>query len=91
MTCENKFTVRIESEGGLHARPAGMIAKTASQFKSTIMISAHGENKNAKSIMNIMAMGLKKDEEVCFTASGDDAVPALSAISELFNKHFQIQ
>ena len=60
-------TVKILNEQGLHARPASIFAKTASKFKSTVSI-VHGSGiANAKSIINIMSLGLKKGEEIKIT------------------------
>ena len=56
--------VQILNEQGVHARPASIFAKTASKFKSTISIVQGNRVANAKSIINIMSLGLKKDEEI---------------------------
>ena len=56
--------VVIKNETGLHARPAGMFVKKASEFTSTIEVKCKGKVVNAKSIMGIMSLGLGKGEEV---------------------------
>ncbi|NDG86127.1 MAG: HPr family phosphocarrier protein, partial [Proteobacteria bacterium] len=55
--------LKIKNNEGLHARPAGMLAKKAAEFQSNIQILAGGQLKNAKSIMALMSLGLKKDQE----------------------------
>lgn len=82
--------VKITSEDGLHARPAGLIAKTAGQYKSDIQIQTATASKNAKSIMSIMGMGLKYNDEVTFSAQGDDAEASLQAIQKLFDTQFAV-
>lgn len=53
---EENFTI-INAQG-LHARPAGQIAKEARAFKSkiTLSVAATGKNSDAKSLMGIMTL-----------------------------------
>ena len=62
--------VVIKNETGLHARPAGMFVKKASEFTSTVEVKCKGKVVNAKSIMGIMSLGLGKGEEVTICAAG---------------------
>jgi phosphocarrier protein HPr len=82
-------TVRILNDEGLHARPAGVFAKKAGEFKSTVEISAKGTVKNAKSIMTLMSLGLKKDDEVTLIVKGPDESQALDALVALIHNKFQ--
>ncbi|WP_443663650.1 HPr family phosphocarrier protein, partial [Clostridium sp.] len=76
-------TVKILNEQGLHARPASIFVKTASKFKSTVSI-VHGTGiANAKSIINIMSLGLKKDEEIKIVTEGADEKEAMAALVSL--------
>ncbi|MDK2918141.1 MAG: phosphocarrier protein HPr [Candidatus Petromonas sp.] len=81
-------TVKILNESGLHARPAALLVKTASQFKSDIKIEFNGIAANAKSIMNVMSMGLKKDDEIKLVIEGPDAEEAMKALVELIESKF---
>lgn len=83
---EKTFT--IQNEDGLHARPAGMLAKTAATFQSQIDIRSNGITKNAKSIMGIMSLGLEKGAEMTLTAMGPDEAAAIDAISDLAQSGF---
>ncbi|MBW9150942.1 HPr family phosphocarrier protein [Clostridium estertheticum] len=81
-------TVRILNEQGLHARPASIFVKTASKFKSTVSI-VHGTGvANAKSIINIMSLGLKKDEEIKIVTEGADEKEAMAALVSLVENKF---
>ena len=73
---------------GLHARPASMIAKCASQFSSEIMIDKSGEIANGKSILGIMTLSAGKGTTLIISAEGDDAEDALNAIYNLFQTKF---
>ncbi|RKD23634.1 phosphocarrier protein [Caminicella sporogenes DSM 14501] len=81
-------TVKILNESGLHARPAALLVKTASQFKSDIKIEFNGNTLNAKSIMNVMSMGLRKDDEIKLIIDGPDAEEAMKALVELIESKF---
>ncbi|WP_022935382.1 HPr family phosphocarrier protein [Mesomycoplasma moatsii] len=79
-----KFTAKIIDPIGLHARPASELTKIASTFTSEIKIISNGKEGNAKSIMNIMALGIRKDNEITIEAIGSDAEEAIEKIqSEL--------
>lgn len=82
-------TVSLLNEDGLHARPAGILAKTAAQFTSKVELCAHGESKNAKSIMSIMSLGLKTGDEIILRADGEDAHQAVDTIQKLFLNKFE--
>ncbi|MBP7845065.1 MAG: HPr family phosphocarrier protein [Proteobacteria bacterium] len=86
---EKKLT--ILNEEGMHARPAGVLAKTLSAFKSNVEIHFNGNVKNAKSIMAIMSLGLQKGSEVLFVAQGEDEAQAVETIENLVNNRFQLQ
>lgn len=79
-----KFTAKIIDPIGFHARPASELVKISSSFSSNIKIIAKGKEGNAKSIMNIMALGIKQNDEIIIEANGSDAEEAISKIqSEL--------
>nr|WP_201769245.1 HPr family phosphocarrier protein [Fervidicella metallireducens] len=73
----------IQNETGIHARPAGLIVKEASKFKSNISLIKGEKEYNAKSIMSIMTMAAAKGEEIIVKANGEDEETALSAVVEL--------
>ncbi|QZY55827.1 HPr family phosphocarrier protein [Crassaminicella profunda] len=81
-------TVKILNESGMHARPAGAFVKKATGFSSDINVEVNGKTLNAKSIMNILSLGLKKDDEIKIVATGDDAEQAVEALVDLVNSKF---
>lgn len=80
--------VTIVNETGLHARPASMFVKKASEFKSSVELICGGEKVNAKSIMGIMKLGLAKGTEVVIETHGEDEELALNSIVELIESGF---
>lgn len=76
------FKAKIIDPIGLHARPASELTKVASMFTSDVKIITNGKEGNAKSIMNIMALGIKKDDEITIEISGSDEDQAAEKIRE---------
>lgn len=66
------FNYIITDEIGIHARPAGLLAKEAKNFDSTITISCNGKKADAKKLMALMAMGVKHNDEITVTVEGGD-------------------
>lgn len=78
-----EFVVR--NEHGLHARPGTVLVNTIKQFNSDITVTnldGSGKPANGRSLMKVVALGVKKGHRLRFTAQGDDARQALDAIGE---------
>ena len=83
-----EVTIKILNEQGLHARPASIFVKTASKFKSTVSIVYGDKVANAKSIINIMSLGLKKGEEIKIVTEGTDEKEVMEALISLVENKF---
>lgn len=81
-------TISIKNESGLHARPAGMFVKKASEFKSNVEILAKGKTVNAKSIMGVMSLGLAQGEKLTIIANGSDEEEAITELVDLVSGGF---
>ncbi len=79
------FTYIIKDEVGLHARPAGIIAKEAKKYNSKITIKANGKEAELTRLMAVMGLGIKKDDEVIVSAEGDDEDVAIAEMEKFFN------
>jgi len=75
-------TVQIKNPAGLHARPAAMLVQKASSFPCEISLVKGGKKVNAKSIMNVLALGVGVNEQVTIVTSGDREAEALQALVE---------
>jgi phosphotransferase system HPr (HPr) family protein len=73
-------TIKIESENGLHARPASLIVNACLAFESEIFLIKGETKANARSIMNLMAMGIVYGDEISVLAEGNDSEEAESKI-----------
>ena len=77
-----EFKYVIKDEQGIHARPAGMFVKEAAAFSSKVTISKDGKEVDAKRILGVMGLGVKKGHEVTFTFDGADEDAAYEAVSK---------
>lgn len=81
-----EFTYIIKDALGIHARPAGLLAKKAKSYAdTTVTISANGKTVNAAQLMKLMALGAKQGTEVtiaCEGANEEEAVAGLKAFME---------
>ncbi|GHU47653.1 phosphocarrier protein HPr [Bacilli bacterium] len=79
--------VKVIDPLGLHARPASKITSEAGKYKSTITISVRGNAANAKSLINLMALGVKVNDEIEIKTDGLDASEALTAIQKIMTDY----
>jgi phosphoenolpyruvate-protein phosphotransferase len=72
-------TVVVTLRQGLHARPAALLARRAKSFGAQISLAAHGRIADARSVVAIMALGVRHGDEVILRAEGNEAAQALDA------------
>lgn len=77
-------------EFGLHARPAGVLANTASGFKSNItVIKSDGNRASARGIFALLGLKIEGGNSIRVEVEGEDEEAACEAIKNLFNNNFQ--
>lgn len=76
------LTVEVADIEKTHKNPIAELVQTACRYDSHIEIISNGKNINAKSLMGIMAFGLKKGMEVSISAVGSDEEKAVDSIKE---------
>ncbi len=81
--------VTIRNRAGMHARPAALLVKTASEFESRIYIEKDSERVNGKSIMGVITLGATYDTPLKIIADGPDETQALDALQLLFENRFE--
>jgi phosphocarrier protein FPr/phosphocarrier protein len=72
----------IVNEHGLHARPAAAVANGAKKLAAQVRIEAHGRSANATSAMAIMALGVKRGDQITLIASGEEAAGAIRILKQ---------
>ncbi len=75
--------VKIESKMGIHARPASQIIAFAQKQACEIFLIKEGRQYNAKSIMNLLSMGVRFGEEVGIVAEGPNSDIAIEEMARL--------
>ena len=72
----------VVNPSGLHLRPAGVLSQTAMKFKSDITIISGEKKIVAKSVLNVMAAGIKCGTEITLVCDGQDEEEAMKTISQ---------
>ncbi|MFB9760557.1 HPr family phosphocarrier protein [Ectobacillus funiculus] len=69
--------VVIQLQHGLQARYANQFVQKSSSFNSEISIVKNGRMAAAKGIMGVMALVIRKGEEITLLANGSDEQDAI--------------
>jgi phosphoenolpyruvate-protein phosphotransferase len=73
---------RVKHAGGLHARPAALLRKTAQNFHSSCELHFAEHLTTLDSLLGIMGLGVAEDDEVEVICRGHDCDQALAALLE---------
>ncbi len=74
--------ITVELPTDHESRPVALLVQVASQYESVIHMENGSVRANAKSIMGMMAFGLRKGMEVRVTVDGKDEADAMAAIEK---------
>ena len=75
-------TLTVVNPSGLHLRPAGVLSQTAMKFKCDVIIEFGEKRIVAKSVLNVMAAGIKCGTEITLICDGEDENEALATITK---------
>ncbi len=78
----------ITNKVGLHARPASLFVQEANKFQSEITVSKDSETADAKSILDLLMLGVDQGSTICIRAEGPDATEALDALRVLHDRNY---
>ena len=81
------FTHVIQDPLGLHARPAALLVKAASAYKSSVSVSYEAWSADAKRIMALMRLSAKQGAELSFTVDGDDELAAAEGLKAFLREN----
>ena len=87
-TLTREFT--LLNKYGMHVRPAGLFAKTASRYDAEIEVEKDGTVVSGKSIMALMTLEATCGTVLKVTASGPQAAEALDELEALVARKFDI-
>jgi len=80
--------VKVKNNMGLHTRPATEIVKMLQGVKSEVSFTYKNETVNAKSILSILMLALKKNSTLLVTVEGFDAEETLEKLILAFETQF---
>lgn len=83
------FSWTIRTPHGLHIRPAAVLAAELGRFEAQIWLSKNGMKVNAKSLNNIMGLGVRNGDTLSFTATGNDAKEAIATLKKLAENNLE--
>jgi phosphotransferase system HPr (HPr) family protein len=78
--------LQINTDSGLHARPAALFVEQTSQLSSEISIrnlTTKSEWVDAKSILNVLTLGVEMDHEIELQIEGADEQEAIEKLTTL--------
>lgn len=70
--------IEVALSQGLHARPAALLARRAKGMATLITLRAHGRATDARSVVGIMALGVRCGDELLIQAEGEGAPQAVA-------------
>ena len=83
-----QFTYTIQDNVGIHARPAGLLAKEAKALDSVVMVEkADGKSAAATKLMAVMSLGVKCGDTVTVKVEGGDEAANAAAMEAFFREN----
>lgn len=78
-----QFAYTIQDHIGIHARPAGLLAKAAKTLDSVVTVEkSDGKSAAATKLMAVMGLGVKTGETITFTIEGGDEEASAAAMEQ---------
>ena len=81
---------KLLNKYGMHVRPAGLFAKTASRFDAEVEVEKDGNVVSGKAIMALMTLEATCGSILKVTASGAQAEEVLQELEALIGRKFDI-
>ena len=83
-----EFTFTVNDPLGIHARPAGLLAKAAKAFGDTVVtVEKNGTAVKASQLMKLMSLGVKQGDTVTVKAEGAAEDAAIAAMETFFKEN----
>lgn len=83
-----QFTYTIQDKVGIHARPAGLLAKAAKALDSIVTIEkADGKSAAATKLMAVMSLGVKCGDTITVKIEGGNEDDSLLEMESFFKQN----
>ena len=79
------FEYTIKDKLGIHARPAGMLAKTAKGLDSEITVAKGERAVGASKLIALMGLGVKCGDTITISISGGDEETSEKAMKDFLD------
>jgi phosphocarrier protein HPr len=80
--------VDVTNKKGIHARPASLLARTASQFDAEVLIELGEQVVSGKDVLGILSLEALCGSKIRLMVSGPDAKEAGGELEELIKTGF---
>lgn len=81
-----KQSCTVQNLLGLHVKPAKLIAQAASQYSCEIILTLRDKSGSAKSMVDILKLGVKCGDTVTLVTTGADEAEALQEIGSMLSR-----
>jgi len=82
---EIRKRILVKNPDGLHMRPASILVRRLSEFSSDVEIVYKGKKANAKSILNLLSLGISSGAEIEVIIKGEDAEKVIEIVEGILN------
>lgn len=82
-----EFTYTIQDDIGIHARPAGLLAKAAKKYDALCTITKDDRTADLTRLMAVMSLGVKKGETIAVRADGAEEEKAITELKSVFEQN----
>ncbi|MFL5734972.1 MAG: HPr family phosphocarrier protein [Chloroflexia bacterium] len=76
----SQAVITITDPVGLHARPAAVLVQAAGRYKSKVRLEFGNKQADARSIVQLLGLGVRQGSSVTVVAEGTDSEEALAAV-----------
>jgi phosphocarrier protein len=81
------FEYVIKDEVGIHARPAGNLAKEAKKYESVVTIKKGEKSAAATKLMAVMSLGVKCGDTITVEVEGADEEAVVAEVKAFFENN----
>jgi len=82
------FMYKVRNPMGLHSRHAGLLAKEAGKYQTSVTVVRGDKLANGKHSLSLMALGVKKSDVITFIMEGSDEETAASQLQKFVRENF---
>ena len=79
-----RFTYIVQCSTGIHARPAGQLARAAKSYEGTVVtMTKGGRTVKVSQLLNLMSLSIANGDEITVCAEGPDEDEVIETIRNI--------